>query len=179
MNESFESIINALTDVAQAAANKAKSLTTVAKSNFNLLSEQEKLKKAYAELGKLYYRDYVTGEEPDDAEYLPLCDKITELVKTISELRENINDAKAKSEKDAVSVDAEIIIDDEDIDKALAEELEDLNEELADLEEELADLEEERKELEEARDEIEAEIRELAMEDAAADFEEVPEKTEE
>ena len=171
MNDSFESIISALTDVAQSAANKARSLGAVAKSNIDLFTEQEKLKKAYTELGKLYYRDYVTGEEPDDAEYLPLCDKITELVKSIDGLRGNIETARSKREK-------EVIIEDEEIDKALAEELEDLNDELKDvdddlkdLEEEMADLEAERKELEEQRAEIEAEIRELTVK-----AEEVPEE---
>ncbi len=170
MNESFESIINALTDVAQAAANKAKSLTSIAKSNVNLLTEQEKLKKAYAELGKLYYRDYITGEEPDDAEYLPLCDKISELVKGIQELRTNIDNARATAEK-------EVIIEDEEIDKALNEELEDLNDDLKDLEEELADLDEERKQLEEEKAEIEKEIRELT-EKAEEKVEEAEEKAE-
>ena len=154
MNESFESILNALTGAAQAAANKAKSLGSIAKSNVNILTEQEKLKKAYAELGKLYYRDYITGEEPDDAEYLPLCDKISEMVKGIQDLRSNIDAAKANAEK-------EVIIEDEELDKAISEELEDLKDDLKDVEEDLADLEEERKELEDAKAEIEAEIREL------------------
>lgn len=173
MNENLESIINALSDVAQAAASKARSLTAIAKSNVNILTEQEKLKKAYAELGKLYYRDFITGEEPDDAEYLPLCDKITELVKSIQTLRESIDDAKAKTEKE---VDAEIVIDDEEIDKALKEELEDLNEDLKDVEEDLAELEEERKELESARAEIEAEIRELTEKTEEKIPEEKPEE---
>lgn len=162
MNENLESIINAFADVAQTAMNKAKSLSSIAKSNVSIFTEQEKLKKAYAELGKLYYRDYVTGEEPDDAEYIPVCAKITDLVKRIQELRESIEDAKTKSER-------EVVIDDEDLEKAIAEELEDLNADLQDVEEDLAELEEERRELEEARAEIEAEIRELSGKVAAAE----------
>lgn len=154
MNESFESILSALTGAAQAAANKAKSLGSIAKSNVNILTEQEKLKRAYADLGKLYYRDFITGEEPDDAEYMPLCDDITALIKSIQSLRESIDSAKTGAPKD-------VVLDEEDLDKAIAEELEDLNDDLKDLDEELADLEEERRELEEARAEIEAEIREL------------------
>ena len=168
MNESFESIINALTDVAQTAANKAKSLTAIAKSNISLLGEQDKLKKAYAELGKLYYRDYITGEEPDDAEYLPLCDRITELVKGIQELRENIDQAKAKPERQESEEELE----------ELKEELADLDEELSDLEEEFADLEEERKELERTREELAAKLAELeVVEEAPTEpAEEAPEE---
>lgn len=157
MNENIESILNALTDVAQAAANKARSLTSIAKSNVNILTEQEKLKKAYADLGRLYYRDFITGEEPDDAEYLPLCDRITEIVKDIQGLRETIDLAKTKPEKKE-----DIVIADEDIDLALAAEIKELHADLDELNEELADLEEERKELEEAKAEIEAEIKELS-----------------
>ena len=50
MNENLESILNALTGAAQNAATRAKSLGSIAKSNFSILTEQEKLKKAYAEL---------------------------------------------------------------------------------------------------------------------------------
>lgn len=152
MNENLESLINALTEVAQTAANKAKSLTSIAKSNINIMSEQEKLKRAYTELGKLYYRDYVTGEEPDDAEYLPLCDRIAELVQNIQGLRDNIEQAKAKPEKPH----------EEDPDE-LREELAELEEELADLEEEFSDLEEERKELEQTREELAAKLADLTV----------------
>lgn len=152
MNESIESLINALADVAQSAANKAKSLKTIAKSNIGIISEQDKLKKAYAELGKLYYRDYVTGEEPDDSEYLPLCDKISELVKSIQSLRDDIDLAKAKPEKD-----------DEPDAEELKEEIADLNEELDEICEELADLEAERSELEQTREELEAKLSALEV----------------
>lgn len=160
MNEGLENIINALSDVAQLAASKAKSLTAIAKSNINLLSEQEKLKKAYAELGKLYYRDYATGEEPDDSEYLPICERISELVKNIQGLRENIDQAKAKPQKE-----------DEDDPEKIREELAELEEDLEELEEALAELEEERTELNQSREELEAKLSalEVAPEEAAAE----------
>ena len=108
-NESFENIKSKATDAAQGAARKAKLLAFIAKTNINILSEQDKQKKAYTELGKLYYRDYVTGEEPDEAEYLPWCEKLTESVKTVEEMKTAMEQAKAEDaaySKDDAPVDA-------------------------------------------------------------------------
>ncbi len=95
INDSIESLKNFANDAAQAAAKYTKSAASIAKANFNILAEQDKQKKAYLELGKLYYRDFITGEEPDDAEYLPLVERISETVKAIEELKASIEDAKA------------------------------------------------------------------------------------
>ena len=94
INDSIESLKNFVNDAAQAAAKYTKSAASIAKANFNILAEQDKQKKAYLELGKLYYRDFITGEEPDDAEYLPLVERISETVKAIEELKASIEDAK-------------------------------------------------------------------------------------
>ena len=94
-NESFENIKNKAASAAQTAAAKAKGLAQIAKANIDIRAEQDKQKKAYTELGKLFYRDYVTGEASDEAEFLPLCDKITESVKKVNELRDLIDDLKS------------------------------------------------------------------------------------
>ncbi len=52
-----------------------------------LRSDLEKIKKAQLELGKVYYKDFILDEEPDQAEYLPLCDRITESLKLIDNLK--------------------------------------------------------------------------------------------
>ena len=95
LNDSIASLKSFANDAAQAAAKYTKSAAAIAKANFNILSEQEKQKKAYLDLGKLYYRDFITGEEPDDAEYLPLVERITETVKHIEELKASIEDTKS------------------------------------------------------------------------------------
>lgn len=97
-NEKFESVKNKASEAAQTAAAKAKSLAKIAKANIDIRSEQEKQKKAYTELGKLFYRDFITGEASDEAEYLPWCDKVTESVRKVNELRDMISDLKAKEE---------------------------------------------------------------------------------
>lgn len=95
LNESFENIKNMAADAAQTAARKAKELTVIAKANLAIRAEQDKQRKAYTELGKLYYRDYVTEEEPDEAEYMPLCDKISASLQAVAAQKEIIEAAKA------------------------------------------------------------------------------------
>lgn len=79
---------------AQLAAKKTKQVAAVAKANVSILAEEDKIKKAQQELGKLYYRDFAMEEEPDEAEYLPWCEKITESRKMIETLRAQIEDAR-------------------------------------------------------------------------------------
>lgn len=86
-NEKLEALKGLVAEAAQTTARVTKSAASVTKSNISILGEQEKQRKAYLELGKLYYRDFITGEEPDDAEYLPLCDAITQAAKNIDSLR--------------------------------------------------------------------------------------------
>lgn len=83
---SFDELKAKAVDVAQVAADKAKELATAAKAKANIAAEEVKIRKAYLELGKLYYRDTIMESEQDSAEYLPWCEKITESKKLIAEL---------------------------------------------------------------------------------------------
>ena len=134
-NDSIEALKGLVAEAAQAAARVAKSAAEVTKSNISILTEQEKQKKAYLELGKLYYRDYITGEEPDDAEYLPLCEAITEAAKNLEALRADLEEAKASFAKPAPAAE-EAPAEEADFE----EELDNLHKELDALAEDLADL---------------------------------------
>ena len=96
--DNFEAAKNIAKEAAQTAAAKAKELAAVAKANISIYAEEDKVKKAEIELGKLYYRDYAVGEEMDNAEYLPWCQKIDESKKLIAELKDYIDDVKAADE---------------------------------------------------------------------------------
>ena len=101
-NETMDALKKLASDMAQTASAAAKKAALVTKTNLEILSQTDKRKKAYLELGKLYYRDYITGEEPDDAEYLPLCDKITEATKAIEELKAILQQgSEAKPEEES------------------------------------------------------------------------------
>ena len=119
-SENFEAAKNMAVEAAQTAAAKAKELAAVAKANISIYAEEDKVKKAEIELGKLYYRDYAVGEELDSAEYLPWCQKIDESKKAIAELkdfiaslREEEEPAEAETEAAPTDDDFEIIVADE------------------------------------------------------------------
>lgn len=94
--ETFENFCDLASEAAQTAAKKTRKLAEIAKANLSIYSEEDKIKKAYTELGKLYYKDYVVGEELDEAEYLPWCQKIDESKETIADLRDYIEVLKTE-----------------------------------------------------------------------------------
>ncbi len=93
-SDNFDVIKGYATSAAQTAAKKTKMLATIAKANISILAEEDKIKKAHIELGKVYYKDFILNEEPDQAEYLPWCEKITESLKLIDDLKLQIETAK-------------------------------------------------------------------------------------
>ena len=100
-SENLENARNFAVNAAQVAAQKAKVLAAIAKANVTIYAEEDKIRKAELQLGKLYYRDYAVGEEMDNAEYLPWCEKIDESKKLIAELKDSIDDMKAGMTNDA------------------------------------------------------------------------------
>lgn len=98
LSENFENVKNFAVGAAQTATQKAKVLAAVAKANVSIYAEEDKIRKAEAQLGKLYYRDYAVGEEMDTAEYLPWCQKIDESKKLIAELKDYIDEVRASED---------------------------------------------------------------------------------
>ena len=80
---------------AGSAMDAARYMAYMSKRRLEILAEQEKIRRLYTRLGKVYYKDYVTDEEPDEAEYAPLCEKLSEAFQRINRLREEMEDAKA------------------------------------------------------------------------------------
>ena len=90
-----------LTDVGVA---KAKELKEIGKLKVENATEQENIKKAYIEIGRLYYAEH--GENPDEA-YAGLCEKIAAGKAKIEYNLERIADIKAAGELNDDEVDAE------------------------------------------------------------------------
>ena len=82
--DNFDTIKSTAAVVAQSAAKKTRQLISVTKANLAILAEEDKIN----------YKDFIMEEEPDEAEYLPWCDKITASRKTIEALRAEIDAAK-------------------------------------------------------------------------------------
>ena len=115
LSENFESVKNFAMGAAQTATQKAKVLAAVAKANVSIYAEEDKIRKAEAQLGKLYYRDYAVGEEMDTAEYLPWCQKIDESKKAIAELKDFIASLRTEEEaQEAENADFDIVVTDDE-----------------------------------------------------------------
>ena len=97
-------------ELANAGAAKARELSEIGKLKVQNSTEQEAIRKAYSELGKLYYAEHGSSPDPACAE---LCQSITDSLARISYNNERIADIKAagrsKGEADAAEepVDAE------------------------------------------------------------------------
>lgn len=90
MATTMDSLKEKAADAAQTAAKTAKYVASLSKMRLEIIKEQERVRRNYGKLGKVYYKDYVTDEEPDEAEYKPLCDDISASFRRINELREQI-----------------------------------------------------------------------------------------
>ena len=94
MNENVEALKDKAVDAAQAAARAAKLVAILSQKKLLIAREQEKILRNYTRLGRIYYKDYVTDEEPDEAEYKPLCEAISNSFRYINDLKDDIADAK-------------------------------------------------------------------------------------
>ena len=94
MNENVEALKDKAVDAAQAAARAAKLVAILSQKKLLIAREQEKIRRNYTRLGRIYYKDYVTDEEPDEAEYKPLCEAISKSFRDINDLKDDIADAK-------------------------------------------------------------------------------------
>lgn len=84
---SFDELKTKALDLAQAGAAKAKELTDIAKLNIANSAEMETIRKAYIDLGKLYYAE--RGMAPEGP-YVTLCEKITASKQRIEENKAKI-----------------------------------------------------------------------------------------
>lgn len=91
----FDDLKDRTIDLAQAGVAKSKQLMEIARLNLANSSEEDAMKKAYIEIGKLYYAE--RGNAPD-AGYVALCEKITAAKITIEENKNRIADIKAESD---------------------------------------------------------------------------------
>ncbi len=95
-------------DLAQAGVAKSKQLAEIGRLNVNNAGEEAAIKKAYTEIGKLYYAE--RGMAPEAA-YVALCEKITAAKINIEENKARIAELKEESgasEEEVSSVEAEV-----------------------------------------------------------------------
>ena len=106
----FENLKDRAVDLAQAGVAQSKRLAEIAKLKAANMAEEDAIKKAYIEIGKLYYAEQ--GATPDGA-FAAACEKITAskaLIETnnerIAELKQP-GDPEAEVEAETVEAEAE------------------------------------------------------------------------
>lgn len=88
----FDNLMDKAKNLAQTGVNKSKQLAEIGKLNWANVVEEENIKKAYIEIGKLYYAE--RGMAPEPA-YVALCEKITAAKVNIEENKGKIEECKA------------------------------------------------------------------------------------
>lgn len=79
-------------DIGGKTADKAKQIARIAKLNVEIGTEKDTLRKAYTEIGKLYYE---THKHDSGEDFVQLCDEISLSLKTIEEKEAEIESLKS------------------------------------------------------------------------------------
>lgn len=74
LKDTFDSLKDRATDLAQAGVAQTKRLAEIAKLKVSNMGEEDTIKKAYLEIGKLYYAEQ--GTAPDGA-FAAACERVT------------------------------------------------------------------------------------------------------
>ena len=90
------------TDLAQSVVATSKRLAEIAKLKASNMAEEDTIRKAYVELGKLYYAEH--GTTPDGA-YAAACEKITAARAAIETNHDRIAELKATAEAEGEIID--------------------------------------------------------------------------
>lgn len=99
-------------DLAEKAADKAKAGTRIAKLSVEIATEKENMKKAYIEIGKLYYD---THKDDPEGFFIQLCDEVALAQKNIADKEAEIEELKADAENTAdVEVEFEEVVAEEE-----------------------------------------------------------------
>lgn len=135
----FDNFKEKAADLAQTGVAQSKRLAEIAKLKTANMGEEDTIKKAYIELGKLYYAE--KGAAPDGA-YAAACEKITAAKAAI----ETNNDRIAELKDDGGEEKSEVVEDIKDAVEEAAEKVEDVAEDVAEaVTEAVADADEESK----------------------------------
>lgn len=97
----FDNLKEKATDLAQAGVAQSKRLAEIAKLKTANLGEEDNIKKAYVEIGKLYYAE--KGHAPEGA-YAAACEKITAAKAVIETNNDRIAELKAAADEEGADI---------------------------------------------------------------------------
>ena len=140
----FDNLKEKATDLAQAGVAQSKRLAEIAKLKTANLGEEDTIKKAYIELGKLYYAE--KGLSPEGA-YAAACEKITAAKAAIEANNDRIAELKDSTDDSEVEIVAEAQVITGSDDEVTADDfVDEVKEAAAEIKEVVSDVAEEVKE---------------------------------
>ena len=92
-------------NAAQTAVQQGKTLASTGRVKLAIAAEEDKLKKAYVEIGRLYHRDYEAGVASDVEEYRPWCEKADDAKAQIELLNKELDKIRAEGQEEAAPAD--------------------------------------------------------------------------
>lgn len=97
-------------DFADKATDKAKDVSRMTKLSFEINSEKDVIRKAYSEIGKLYYE---THKDDPEGVFIQLCDEVTLATENIAAKEAEIAELKSNSgdDDDSIVVEFEEIVE--------------------------------------------------------------------
>ncbi len=125
--DNLDNIKDKALDLAQTGVAKSKQVVEIAKLKAANLAEEDAVKRAYIEIGKLYYAE--RGMAPEAA-YAALCEKITAARVNIEENKSRIEELKA-AVGGAAEAEEPVVVAAEPVDEAPAAPVEPLAEDKA------------------------------------------------
>lgn len=125
----FDNLKEKVSDLAQAGVAKSKQLAEIAKLKAANMAEQDTIKKAYLEIGKLYYAE--KGTTPEGG-YAAACEKITAAKANIVANNAKIEDLKDGDEEVTAAAAEAVIVEEIPAAEVVAEDV--TAEDLADAE---------------------------------------------
>ena len=104
----FDSLKEKAVDLGRAGVVKSKQLAEITKLSMDNVAEEEAIKKAYSDIGRLYYAE--RNMAPDPA-YVELCEKITAAKAKIEENKTRIAELKDEDKSSDSDVEASVETD--------------------------------------------------------------------
>ncbi|MCX7708556.1 MAG: zinc ribbon domain-containing protein [Clostridia bacterium] len=89
----FEDLTKKVTTTAKTAVKKSGDIVEVTKLNMSISAEEDKIQKAYTEIGKAVYEDFKNNAEVGAAAK-EICEKIKSYEESIKEIKQKILDLK-------------------------------------------------------------------------------------
>jgi ribosomal protein L40E len=89
----FENFTKKVTETAKAVSKKSGDLVEVTKLNMSINTEQDKIEKVYAEMGKSVYELFSKGGDVEEP-FRESCEKIKAYEKSIEEMKQKILETK-------------------------------------------------------------------------------------